>query len=73
MKSCNALHKAIPEFLLFLSNFSLVFLLDHLSRHVQKNETYEKLQRRPKTKAVVGCAGSNGCHETDGCCGCPGL
>ena len=27
----------------------------------------------PKTKAVVGCAGSNGCHETDGCCGCPGL
>ena len=44
MKSCNALHKAIPEFLLFLSNFSLVFLLDHLSRHVQKNETYEKLK-----------------------------
>ena len=29
---------------LFLSNFSLVFLLDHLSRHVQKNETYEKLK-----------------------------
>ena len=38
--SVSCLFPCFPSF----SNFSLVFLLDHLSRHVQKNETYEKLK-----------------------------